>query len=313
YAIYSDYLQVADIERLKQYLLNEDNFNKNNDGNAFMQTIDLINHIKITLENIDTFKNLENEIIHFKEINAILDENDLKDLKDKIDKIINFGKQEEQVDILYEKVVGKKITQEEFNKEIKKINLNKVEEFQKDQYRIKIKNIKKHYYIPVIIAEDSKEALINHIIKEDSEKIFIEELEKLEDIKDNEVNVDFWYFSKIDQTTDKIYIPYYNKKNNRQDKFYPDFIFWIKKNNDYYIIFVDPKSIEYTDYEYKVDGYSRIFEENEKVKVFHQDGLNIRVYLYLYTKDRNKLSEKYKKYWYDNPKLIFDVINKSGN
>jgi len=35
---------------------------------------------------------------------------------------------------LYEKVVGKKITQEEFNKEIEKINLNKVEEFQKDQY-----------------------------------------------------------------------------------------------------------------------------------------------------------------------------------
>jgi len=311
YAIYSDYLQVADIERLKQYLLNEDNFNKNNDGNAFMQTIDLINHIKITLENIDTFKNLENEIIHFKEINAILDENDLNDLKKKIDNVISFSSKKEQYNELIIKLQNKEISQEEFQKQYDSLKLHEVEEFQKDQYKIKIKNIKKHYYIPVIIAEDSKEALINHIIKENSERKFIEELEDY--IKNNEVNADFWYFSKIDQTTDKIYIPYYNKKNNRQDKFYPDFIFWIKKNNDYYIIFVDPKSIEYTDYEYKVDGYSRIFEENEKVKVFHKDGLNIRVYLYLYTEDRNKLSEKYKKYWYDNPKSIFDIINKSGN
>jgi len=60
YAVYNEYLQVSDIPRFKEYL-REDNFDKNNDGNAFMQTIDLINHIKITLENIDTFKNLDNE------------------------------------------------------------------------------------------------------------------------------------------------------------------------------------------------------------------------------------------------------------
>ena len=190
---------------------------------------------------------------------------------------------------------------------MREIKWFEVEEFNKDKYKISIKNIKNHYYIPVIIAEDSKEDFINHIIKEDSEKKFIEDLENF--IKNNQVNADFWYFSKIDQTTDKIYIPYYNKKNNRQDKFYPDFIFWIKKNEDYHIIFVDPKSIEYTDYEYKVDGYSRIFEENGKIKECHKDGLNIRVHLFLYTKDSKTVSEKYKKYWYDNPKSIFNVIN----
>jgi len=310
YALYNEYLQVSDIQRFKDYL-RKDNFEINDDRNAFMQTIDLINHIKITLENIDTFKNLENEIIHFKEISAILDENELDELKRKIDNVIGFGRKEEQLKMLTEKLQKQEISPEEFQRELKKINWFEVEEFKKDQFKVNIKNIKNHYYIPVMVAEDSKEDLIKHIIKEESEKKFIEDLENY--IKNNEVNADFWYFSKIDQTTDKIYIPYYNKKNNRQDKFYPDFIFWIKKNNDYYIIFVDPKSIEYTDYEYKVDGYSRIFEENEKVKVFHKDGLNIRVYLYLYTEDRNKLSEKYKKYWHDNPKLIFDKINKSSN
>ena len=310
YAIYNEYLQVSDIPRFKEYL-RKDNFEINNDGNAFMQTIDLINHIKITLENIDTFKNLENEIIHFKEISAILEDNELEELKKKINHVIGYGRQEEQLKMLTEKLQKHEISPEEFEKEVKKINWFEVEEFKKDQFKINIKNIKNHYYIPVMVAEDSKEDLINHIIKEESEKKFIKDLEDY--IKNNEVNADFWYFSKIDQTTDKIYIPYYSKKNNRQDKFYPDFIFWIKKDNDYYIIFVDPKSTSFTDYEYKVDGYSRIFEENEKIKEFHKDQLNIYVYIFLITDDKKILPEKYKKYWYDDPKSIFDIINKSND
>ena len=310
YALYNEYLQVSDIPRLKEYL-REDNFDRNNDGNAFMQTIDLINHIKIILENIDTFKNLENEIIHFKEISAILEENELNDLKKKINYVIGYGRQEEQLDMLTRKLKNNEISPEEFQRQVKKINWFDDVEFKKDKFKISIKNIKNHYYIPVIVAEDSKEDLINHIIKEESEKKFIEDLENY--IKNNEVNADFWYFSKIDQTTDKIYIPYYNKKDNRQDKFYPDFIFWIRKDNDYYIIFVDPKSTSFTDYEYKVDGYSRIFEENEKIKEFHKDRLNIYVYLLLYTDDKKRLPEKYKKYWYDDPKSIFDIINKTNN
>jgi len=310
YAVYNEYLQVSDIPRFKEYL-REDNFDRNNDGNAFMQTIDLINHIKITLENIDTFKNLDNEIVHFKEISAILEDNELDELKKKIKNVIDSSRQEEQLRMLTERLQKREIPPEEFQKEVKKINWFEVEEFRKDQFKISIKNIKNHYYIPVMVAEDSKEDFIKHIIKEESEKKFIDDLENY--IKNNEVNADFWYFSKIDQTTDKIYIPYYNKKNNRQDKFYPDFIFWIKKDNDYYIIFVDPKSTSFTDYEYKVDGYSRIFEENGKIKEFHKDQLNIYVYLFLYTDDKKILPEKYKKYWYDDPKSIFDIINKSNN
>jgi len=310
YAVYNEYLQVSDIPRFKEYLV-EDNFDRNNDGNAFMQTIDLINHIKITLENIDTFKNLENEIIHFKEISAILEENELNDLKRKINYVIGYGRQEEQLNMLTRKLKNNEISPEEFQRQVKKISWFEVEEFKKDQFKISIKNIKNHYYIPVMVAEDSKEDLINHIIKEESEKKFIEGLENY--IKNNEVNADFWYFSKIDQTTDKIYIPYYNKKNNKQDKFFPDFIFWIKKDNDYYIIFVDPKSTNYTDYEFKADGYSKVFEENSNPKRFKYNEYNIYVYLLLYTEDKNKLSEGYKRYWYDSPKAIFSTLSKASH
>jgi len=310
YAIYSDYLQVSDIPRLKEYLSNDDYFDKNNEGNAFMQTIDLIDHIKITLENIDRFKNLENEIIHFKEINAILNENELKDLENKIKNVIGFDSKKEQLNTLTKKLQNNEISSEEFERQYDILKqFVQIEEFRKDQYKISIKSISNHYYIPVMIAEDSKEDLINHIIKEESERRFIRGLEEY--IKKNKVNVDYWFFSKIDQTTDKIYIPYYNKKYNKQDKFHPDFIFWLKKDNDYYIVFVDPKSINYTDYEYKVDGYSRIFEERGNPKRFKYNEYNIYVYLLLYTEDKNMLPEGYKRYWYDNPKDIFSKLSKA--
>jgi len=310
YAIYSDHLQdleVSDIPRLKEYLSNGDRFDKNTEGNAFMQTIDLVRHIKITLENVDTFKNLENEIIHFKEINTILDENELKDLRSKIQKIADFDTKKDQIDRLYKKLKNNEISLEEFERKYDSLKESEIEEFQAGQHKISIRNISNHYYIPVLIAEDSKEDVIDHIIKEESERKFIEDLENY--VKNNAVNADYWFFSKIDQTTDKIYIPYYNKQNNTQSKFYPDFIFWIKKGGDYYIIFVDPKSINFNDYGYKVEGYSRIFEEKGNSKRFKYNEYNIYVYLLLYTKDKNKVSGAYKEYWIDEPKDIFSKIN----
>jgi hypothetical protein len=309
YALYSDYLQIADITRLKEYIKRE-NFDINQSGNAYLQTIDLIDHIKITLENFDHFKDLENEIIHFREINAILDEKEVEELRKKINNVVGVGKQKEKFKQLSEKYKNGEISLDEYLKEIKEIDWFEVQDFKKDNYRISIKNVSNHYYIPVIIADDSKEDIINHIIKEESERRFIKDLEDF--IKNNKIDVDFWFFSKIDQTTDKVYIPYYNKRTNKQDRFHPDFIFWIKKRDNYYIVFVDPKSTAFTDYEYKVDGYSKIFEENDKIKRFQFDGLHIYVYLFLYTDDKNKLPDKYKKYWYDDPKAIFDIVNKTS-
>lgn len=64
----------------------------------------------------------------------------------------------------------------------------------------------------------------------------------------------------------RVYILYFNFKTNRKDKFKPDFIFWLKKGDDYIILFVDPKGIGYTDVEIKIDGYSRVFETNVNCK-----------------------------------------------
>jgi len=33
-------------------------------------------------------------------------------------------------------------------------------------------------------------------------------------------------FSKLDESLDEVYIPYYNPNMNKISRFYPDFIFW---------------------------------------------------------------------------------------
>ncbi|MGB9665550.1 MAG: restriction endonuclease subunit R, partial [Ignavibacteria bacterium] len=109
----------------------------------------------------------------------------------------------------------------------------------------------------------------------------------------------WWFFSKIDETLDEVYIPYYNPKTNRIDKFKPDFIFWLKKDNDYTILFVDPKGTEHTDGCRKIDGYQRIFENQDTPKNFFDNGLNVQVKLFLKTSEIAKVPDGYKMYWFD--------------
>ena len=186
--------------------------------------------------------------------------------------------------------------------------LIEVDAFSNKNEEIEIKNIDNHYYLPIIISKDAKIDFINHIISVKSEKQFLEGLENY--VRNNKINVEYWFFSKIDEGTDKIYIPYYNKKYNKESKFFPDFIFWLKKGNRYYLVFIDPKGTEHTDYEYKVDGFKTIYEEAGKPRKFQYNGLIVEVFLYLYTEDRNKLSDEYRKYWFSETSDIFEVVNK---
>jgi restriction endonuclease len=90
-------------------------------------------------------------------------------------------------------------------------------------------------------------------------------------------------FSKLDQTLDEIYIPYYNPKENMISKFKPDFIFWLKKGKQYKILFVDPKGTEHSDGYRKIDGYRRIFENKIKNELnkYSVDDLSVQVQLLL--------------------------------
>jgi type III restriction enzyme len=71
----------------------------------------------------------------------------------------------------------------------------------------------------------------------------------------------------------------------------------------------DPKGTAHTDYQYKIDGYKEIFENNGgTVNKLKYGQLKTRIFTFLYTPDENKLSRAYKKYWFDNIEKVIDNI-----
>ena len=265
----------------------------------------IFKHFSNKTKEFQTFKKLDEEIIHFKKINITADK--LNSLRQKIEKVKN-AKDKEKVESLIDKEFDEgKISREEYKQKIKEIENNIVKEAESTyspNEKLKIKYIANHYYLPVALTESEQADFIQHIIKHKSEVDFINELENYLHQENNFFKqFNWWFFSKIDETLDEVYIPYYNPKTNRIDKFKPDFIFWLKKGDEYTILFVDPKGTEHTDGYRKIDGYSRIFETGEKKQSrdFSYNGFTIKTKLLL--KSRRGIAEvldNYKRYWFDN-------------
>ena len=128
-----------------------------------------------------------------------------------------------------------------------------------------IKKILRHYYLPVILGNE-KASYIRHIIKVPSEVEFLNSLENW--LKGRGLSWDAWMFTKINEFWDKIYIPYYDEEINDYRCFFPDFVFWMCKGDEYRIVFVDPKGTEHASACRKIKGYRYLFEENGKPKQF---------------------------------------------
>jgi len=244
----------------------------------------IIHHFSLKSKEFKEFKELEEEIVHFKRIRYTKEEK-LEEFLEEIKKVKELAKKE---------------------KEIKQLGLDLKPEASFDG--IKIKYVPHHYYIPLILSEVEKIKYLQHIIKIPSEVKFIKDLESYLIAPDNLFSrFDWWLFSKIDESTDEVYLPYYNFSMHEISKFKPDFIFWLKKGKDYFIIFIDPKSTKYTDYQYKVDGYKEIFEDNKgKLRKFVWQSLDVKVGLFL--RSQESPSERYRKYWFDDIEKVLKVI-----
>jgi len=263
----------------------------------------IIKHFSLIPEEFEKFKRLEEEIVHFKKIKYFGKEK-LNEFLEKIDKVRLYEKKEEAIKQL-RLDFEKSHNIEKYDKEKEKLDKKYPETVSFDSVRIKY--IQNHYYIPVVLSDQEKIEYLNHVINVQSEVKFIEKLERYLEKEDNLFeHFDWWVFSKIDQTTDSVYLPYYNREQHSVDKFKPDFIFWLKKGKEYFVLFIDPKSHKYTDYQDKVDWYKRIFEG----KIFSCDNYKARVHLFLATDDVNQLSDGYKRYWFDNIGLVLNKINK---
>ncbi|MGB4463938.1 MAG: DEAD/DEAH box helicase family protein [Candidatus Hydrothermia bacterium] len=260
----------------------------------------IFDYLGVKSREFDKFKELENEIVHFKKIRFSDGEEKYEEIKKRIDYVKQYPQRKDELNKSYGKV-----SQDEYAKQLKLFE--EAGKYEINNQKIKIKYLANHYYIPVIVSEAERIDYINHIINVNSEVKFIEQLEEYLAKPDNVfTKFDWWMFSKLDQTLDEVCIPYYNPKENNISNFKPDFIFWMQKGKHYLILFVDPKGTEHTDGYRKIDGYSKIFEiekVGQKVsKDFSYNDFTINVKLLLKPSNGGIASvpQPQRKYWFDN-------------
>jgi superfamily II DNA or RNA helicase len=279
---------------------NPDKFFTFNDMNDVgLNEIDLIvktdKFFESKLAKVEEFVELTDEITHYKEIKV-----NIKKVKQK------------DLDVIKEDIKNAKLDIEQKKEELKdalargEIDIDKVmEETERlgsskpKTTLLDIRNLKKHYYHPLLLKTDND--YFKNIIDEESEIEFINNLERYLKKDDNKLkNYDSWYFSKLSENIDKIYIPYIDSQKSKLSKFYPDFIFWLQKGNNYKILFIDPHGLQSgrDNTIDKTEGFERIFLNNK----FLKDNLNIEIKLIWYYQDSVKeaLLEKYREWDFEN-------------
>lgn len=256
----------------------------------------IFNYLSIKSKEFEKFKELENEIVHFKKV-RFSDGEKYEEIKRKIEEIKYYPEKQKELDKQYGK-----ISRKEFEKQM--TLFEQAGNFEIKNQKITIKYLANHYYLPIIVSETEKIDYLNHIINVDSEIKFIEQLEEYLAKPDNVfTQFDWWMFSKLDQTLDEVLIPYHNPKENNIANFKPDFIFWAQKDKRYLILFVDPKGTVFSTYQHKADGYKRLF----KGKKLNYNGFDISTKLLFATNDIATVGEDYRQYWFDS---FSDFANK---
>jgi hypothetical protein len=189
-----------------------------------------------------------------------------------------------------------KITRQKYKDELKKLGSKSV----KKSKLVEIKNLKKHFYTPILMKDKNENDFFRNIINEKSEIDFINNLEEyLKQDSNKLATYDSWYFSKIQQVTDRVYIPYIDYEKSKVAEFYPDFIFWLKKDDKYIIKFIDPKGLNQGVHKTKdkLEGFEKIFvndEFNKKYPTF-----KVELYLYNIEQKRDELIDKYAEFDFD--------------
>ena len=255
----------------------------------------IVAHLSVNEKYVENVKELStDDIVHFKHVKIAKEqwENIGTELTSFIESSATGSG--EDVQELYALATKGKFTPEQLIKRLQAA----MPETEKVIGDLKLYKIAKHFYTPLILSLHEKLGYIKHIIDVSSEVDFINNLVK--HIEQNKSAFEYeWMFSKIDQTVDNkdIAMPYYSSKDNSYHLFYPDFIFWMKKDNNYKIMFVDPKGTEYTSYLSKVDGFEKLFCKNGKPIKFNHKNYTITFDLKLAYEEDGTIPEKYKDYW----------------
>ena len=247
----------------------------------------------------------ENDIVHFKKITV--DKDRATDIQRKVDRVLYSKTPEGKKDAeaIWQKVEQMDLELSERPAEISRL-MEEAELSSRQIYNdeLAVEYLEQHYYLPVLYAtKDRRLEYIRHVMTVESECIFLSEVIPA---RKELAMLDWWMFSKIDQTADGVSIPYYDPRTgNASANFFPDFIFWGQRGNDYTIVFVDPKGMEHSSYQHKLDGFADLFEDKGKPRQFNHDGLTVTVRLFLFNRGANSAPEGYKRFWRGSAKEVF--------
>jgi hypothetical protein len=268
----------------------------------------VVDYLGVTPEEVDELKPLEDEIRHFRHITVSLE--DISELENKVKRVREYKDPQLEQEDLIQRLQQGEITVKEFREAYNATTQRANKEvFEHDGKRITIKHIARHYYLPIVLSEDGKADYIRHIIKTESEVKFIKDLEAYLSQPNNEFQqFDWWFFSKLDESLDEVYIPYYDPKTNRMARFKPDFIFWLCKGDRYWIVFVDPKGTEHVDYQRKMDGYCEVFLQDGKARVFYHGSKLVTVHLFIMTEDVARVPDAYREFALDSVAKLVDGL-----
>lgn len=252
------------------------------------------------IKKLSEIRILDGEISHFQEVKTDIGKEDAEKLERDILKIVKPRLTEEQIDKLFEE---KKITLKEYKEKIKELATQY--SFEVLNVYLKYKVLQEHYYSPILYKQNSE--YFQHIIKEKSEIDFLEDLKNYLYKEDNDLKkFDWWYFSKIDQAIDKIGIPYFDSDVGEYRTFFPDFIFWLKKEDKYFIKFIDPHgTIFFGNSADKIDGFNDFITDLMKLK--NKNIYSAEMYFYNENNIPHGAKELYKKYFTSDFKAIFKV------
>lgn len=304
-----DGLTPQQINSLREEAKGGDNFRINQDKEydslPFLQER-LLSHLSVNAQTAKGMRALNEQeghedIVHFREVRANLEDYKLNDLKKTIKQVVQGGVSEEERQQLAIQYANQEISWDEFDAYAQ----GKSE----DSFgNLKIKHVADHYYLPMVTASEPARAdFIKHIIKVKSEVDFLNELDEW--LRDNNPQWDAWMFSKIDESLDKVHIPYFDEAVNEYRRFLPDFVFWMCKGDQYQIVFVDPKGAAHASSYRKIDGYEALFEKQGQCREFSTRfplAKNVKVKLLLFNPDPDQSpSRKYARYWRDRPEAIF--------
>ncbi len=152
-------------------------FEKDQNARAFKNVgllwQDLIGYFNLIPKEFYRFKELEDEISHYKQILVTMkDISDVDELRKQIAIVKNFKSAETQEAEIDELLDKGKIDRQEYKARLKELakSTDETAEYAYDGTKLEIKRFASHYYIPSIVSTVEKVSFIKHIVKVESEK-----------------------------------------------------------------------------------------------------------------------------------------------